>query len=70
MQERYEIKIRKIKNEKKEIKQTFRIVQQNTEIERMALENLQLEKEEITEQIQSEKSNLTIKLRIKRVATK
>lgn len=27
MQEKYEIKIRKIKNQKKEIKQTFRIVQ-------------------------------------------
>ena len=40
--------------ERKEIKQTFREVQESTEIERQLLENLQLEKEEMDGKIVSE----------------
>jgi hypothetical protein len=34
-----------VKQQKREIKQTFRMVQENTELERLLMENLQLEKE-------------------------
>jgi hypothetical protein len=34
-----------VKQQKREIKQTFRMVQENTELERQLMENLQLEKE-------------------------
>jgi hypothetical protein len=44
VQEKYERRLREVKREKKEIKQTFRMVQENTEIERALLENLQIEK--------------------------
>jgi hypothetical protein len=37
--------LREVKREKKEIKQTFRMVQENTELERALMENLQIEKE-------------------------
>ena len=55
MVERYEHQLIDLKKEKKEIKQTFREVQENTEIERQLLENLQIEKLEITDQIELEK---------------
>lgn len=51
MQAKYEIELRKARKEKKEIKRTFLQVQEDTEQERRLIEDLHLEKLEITQQI-------------------